>query len=90
MVAIYLMMRSFMRLQSSGTLDYGNAVGVMGTIYVTVPPVQRAGGQVEIMIQGRLVTAEALQKGTEPIQPGTKVTVVERIGTSTLIVEPLT
>ncbi|MEK6232818.1 MAG: NfeD family protein [Luteolibacter sp.] len=89
MVAIYLMMRSFMRLQSSGTLDYGNAVGVMGTIYVTVPPAQRAGGQVEIMIQGRLVTAEALQKGSEPIQPGTKVTVVERIGSSTLIVEPL-
>lgn len=89
MVAIYLMMRSFMRLQSSGTLDYGNAVGQMGTVYLTIPPVQRAGGQVETMIQGRLVTAEALQKGTQPIQPGTKVKVVERIGSSTLIVEPL-
>lgn len=89
MVAIYLMMRSFMRLQSSGTLDYGNAVGQLGNIYITVPPAQRAGGQVETMIQGRLVTAEALQKGDSPLQPGTKVKVVERIGTSTLIVEPL-
>jgi membrane protein implicated in regulation of membrane protease activity len=89
MVLIYLMMRSFMRLQSSGTLDYGNAVGQMGTVYLTIPPVQRSGGQVETMIQGRLVTAEALQKGSVPLQPGTKVKVVERIGSTTLIVEPL-
>jgi membrane protein implicated in regulation of membrane protease activity len=89
MVAIYLMMRSLIRLQSSGTLDYGNAVGQMGTVYLTIPPVQRSGGQVETMIQGRLVTAEALQKGRAPLQPGTKVKVVERIGSTTLIVEPL-
>ncbi len=89
MVAIYLMMRGFMRLQSNGVLDYGNAVGQLGTVYLTIPPVQRAGGQVETMIQGRLVTAEALQKGDNPLSPGTKVKVVERIGSSTLIVEPL-
>ena len=89
MAAIYVMMRGVMRLQSSGTLDYGNAVGQMGTVYVTIPPVQRSGGQIETMIQGRLVTAEALQKGSQPLKPGTKVKVVERIGSSTLIVEPL-
>ena len=89
MIAIYLLMRSFMRLQSSGTLDYGNAVGQLGTVYLTVPPNHLAGGQVETMIQGRLVTTEALQKGDAPLKPGTKVKVVERIGSSTLIVEPL-
>ncbi len=89
MIGIFLMMRAFMRLQSNGNIDYGNAVGQLGTVYVTIPPVQRSGGQVETMIQGRLVTAEALQKGSQPLQPGTKVKVVERIGSSTLIVEPL-
>lgn len=89
MIGIFLMMRAFMRLQSNGNLDYGNAVGQLGTVYVTIPPVQRSGGQVETMIQGRLVTAEALQKGSQPLQPGTKVKIVERIGSSTLIVEPL-
>ena len=89
MIAIFLMMRAFMRLQSNGNIDYGNAVGQLGTVYVTIPPVQRSGGQVETMIQGRLVTAEALQKGSQPLQPGTKVKIVERIGSSTLIVEPL-
>lgn len=89
MLAIYIMMRSFMRLQSSGTLNYTNAVGQIATVYLTVSPVQRAGGQVEVMIQGRLVTAEALQKGSQPILPGTKVKVVDKIGATTLIVEPL-
>ncbi len=89
MIGIFLMMRAFLRLQSNGNIDYINAVGQLGTVYVTIPPVQRSGGQVETMIQGRLVTAEALQKGSQPLQPGTKVKVVERIGTSTLIVEPL-
>lgn len=89
MVMIYLMMRSLMRLQSDGTLDYANAVGQIATVYLTVSPVQRAGGQVEVMIQGRLTTAEALQKGSDPLLPGTKVKVVDKIGSTTLIVEPL-
>ena len=89
MAVIFLLMMSFLRMQASGTLDYANAVGQLATVYVTIPPGQRAGGQVETMIQGRLVTAEALQKGSEPIAPGTKVTVTEKIGSSTLIVEPL-
>jgi len=89
MLTIYLMMRSLMRLQSDGTLDYSNAVGQIATVYLTVSPVQRAGGQVEVMIQGRLTTAEALQKGSQPLHPGTKVKVVDKIGATTLIVEPL-
>ena len=89
MLLIYLMMRSLMRLQSNGKLDYSNAIGQIATVYLTVSPVQRAGGQVEVMIQGRLTTAEALQKGTQPLAPGTKVKVVDKIGSSTLIVEPL-
>ncbi len=89
MMIIYLMMRSLMRLQSNGTLDYANAVGQIATVYVTVSPVQRAGGQVEVMIQGRLTTAEALQKGSQPLHPGTKVKVVDKIGATTLIVEPI-
>lgn len=89
MVVIFLLMRSMMRLQSSGTLNYVNAVGAVATVYVTIPGEAKAGGQVEVMIQGRLTTAEALQKGSSPIAPGTKVRVVETVGQSTLVVEPL-
>jgi hypothetical protein len=89
MLLLYLMMRSLMRLQSSGTLDYANAIGQIATVYLTISPVQRPGGQVEVMIQGRLVTAEALQKGDQPLSPGMKVKIVDKIGSTTLLVEPL-
>ena len=89
MVAIFLLMRSMMRLQSSGTLNYANAVGEIGTVYVTIPADSKAGGQIEVMIQGRLATAEALHQGSSTIIPGTKVRVVETIGRSTFVVVPL-
>jgi len=89
MIGIFALMRAMMRLQSSGSLNYGNAVGEVATVYVTIPAEQRGGGQVEVMIQGHLVTAEALQKGTTSLSPGTKVRVIETVGRSTLVVEPL-
>jgi membrane protein implicated in regulation of membrane protease activity len=89
MIAIFLMMRSMMRLQSSGTLDYQNAVGEVATVYVTVPGSGKAGGQVEVMIQGRLSVAEALHRGEASLAPGSKVRIVEMMGRSTLVVEPL-
>lgn len=89
MFLIYFVMRSLMKLSDSGTMDYINAVGQPGSVYVTIPPAKGPGGQVETMIQGRLVTAQAIQRGAEPLKPGTKVNVVEKIGTSTLLVEPV-
>ncbi len=89
MVAIFLLMRAMMRLQSSGTLNYANAVGEIGTVYVTVPPDQKSGGQIEVMIQGRHLVAEALQTGHTPLAPGTKIKVSSLVGRSTLIVEAL-
>jgi hypothetical protein len=89
MFGIFLLMKSMMRLQSNGTLDFNNAIGQIGTVYVTIPASQKAGGQVELLLQGRLTMAEALSRGAEPLHPGTKVTIVEKIGHATLIVEPL-
>lgn len=89
MLSIFLMMRSMMRLQSSGTLDYANAVGEVGKVYVTLPAFQQSGGQVEVLIQGRLVVADALHKGGAALAPGTRVRVVETAGRGTLVVEPL-
>jgi hypothetical protein len=89
MLGIFFLMTSMLRLQSTGTLDYANAIGQTGSVYVTIPPGQKAGGQVELMLQGRLTMAEALFRGSEPLRPGTKIRVIEKIGHSTLIVEPL-
>lgn len=89
MLGIFLLMTSMLRLQSNGSLDFANAIGMVGTVYVTIPAKQKAGGQVEVLFQGRLTMADALSRGEESLSPGTKVTVVEKIGHATLVVEPL-
>ncbi len=84
------LIRNLLRLQSSGNLDYRNALGVVGTIYSTVPAAEKGGGQLELVLQGRLMMAEAYTKAAHDLKPGSKARVIELIGLSTLLVEPLT
>ncbi len=89
MICTNLLMLGMLALQSSGTLDYKNAIGEVGTVYSTVAAERKHAGQVEVMVQGRYITAEAFTNHAEPLNPGTKVRVTELIGKSTLLVEPL-
>jgi hypothetical protein len=83
MFAIFLVMTSMLRLQSNGTLNYSNAVGQIATVYVTVPAGGKAGGQIELLLQGRLTMADALYRGSEPLRPGSKVRIVEKLSHAT-------
>lgn len=89
LVAIYFLMRALFSLGGSGTLDYNNAVGQIATVYVTVPPSHAGGGQVEVMIQGRLQTISCLTAHHAPLTPNTKVKVIGLVGQGTLEVQPL-
>ena len=85
------LIRNLLRLQSGGgNVDYNNAVGLVGTVYTTVPAAEAGGGQIELMIQGRLMMAEAYTKAAWNLKPNSKAKVVALIGQSTLLVEPLT
>ena len=85
-----LLIRNLLRLQGSGNLNYRNAIGVIGTVYSTIPGQERAGGQLELLVQGRLITAEAFNRTAQDLKPGSKARVIDLIGQSTLLVEPLT
>ncbi|MEO0454520.1 MAG: NfeD family protein [Verrucomicrobiota bacterium] len=89
MFMIYYMMLALLKMQASGTLNYGNAVGEVATCYVTIPPSRTGSGQIEVMIQGRSCTVEALTSGDLEIAPATKVKVVGLVGRSTLLVETI-
>jgi len=80
---------NLLRLQSSGNLDYRNAIGTVGTVYSTIPAAEAGGGQLELVLQGRLMMAEAYTKAAQPLKPGSKARVADLIGQSTLLVEPL-
>lgn len=79
--------RSFGRLQHSGTLQMKNAVGQEGTVYLTIRPSEK--GQVQVTVQGRLLTLDAVSKDEGEIATGTRVKVVELSGDSTLVVQKI-
>jgi membrane protein implicated in regulation of membrane protease activity len=85
---VYAVMRLLFSMRDDGTLDYQNAVGVVGRVYVTIPPRRASPGQVELMLQGRLITAPAVTDGFEPLAPNTSVEVAAVEGQTTLVVVP--
>ncbi len=59
MLMVFGVMRLLFSMRADGTLDYRNAVGLTGRVYVTIPARRSGAGQVEIMLQGRLIMAAA-------------------------------
>ena len=89
LLATAFLIRNLLRLQSSGNLDYRNALGTVGTVYTTIPGGAAGGGQLELVLQGRLMMAEAYTRAGHDLKPNSKARVVDLIGQSTLLVEPL-
>ena len=89
MAATIYIMRSFARMQDSGTLNYANAIGSIGKVYVTIPASRGPGGQVEVMFQSRTVFAEAYSASADSLKPGSRVRIVGLDGPTAFLVEPL-
>lgn len=89
MAVVVMMFRTILAMRSDGTVRIGDAVGAIGTVYVTVPPGHAAGGQVIVNFKGRQETYAALQAGPTPLAGGEKVRVREVVDTRTVLVEPL-
>ena len=86
MLAVALMMRAIYRLQSNGTADIRDALGVSATVYMTVPAARAGKGKVNLMLADSYVEREAVTDETEPMPYGTEVVVVGIVGGNTLLV----
>ena len=84
--AFYLLKLMY-SMRSSGTLDYANAVGQTGSVYMAIPPAEAGNGQIEVMIQGRLQILPACTKADTRIPINTKVRVISVADPQTLLVE---
>lgn len=89
MGAVTLVMLALHRMRTSGTLNYENAVGAVGTVYLPIPPLQQGAGKVEVYIQGRSVIVPAYTRHGERIGNQQRVRVSGMIDPRTLLVEPL-
>ena len=89
-LALFLMalaMRGFARLQNDGTMDIRNALGVSGTVYITVPPARSERGKVNIVLQNQLGEFDAVTDEETPLKYGTEIVVIGISGTNTLVVK---
>ncbi len=89
MFMVYWLMRVLYGLRQSGNVDYRNAIGQVGTVYVRIPAAGVGTGQIQVLVQGRLATVAAVTDGPENITSGRKVKVTAQLSESILKVEAL-
>jgi len=81
------LLRTVLRLQSSGTLDMENTIGQTGEVHLQIPAQAGGTGKVMIEVQGALREMDALSE-SESIPTGASILVVGLTGEGTLIVQP--
>lgn len=86
---VALIWRKFATMNESGSIDYRNAVGVNGTVYIAVAANRAAPGKVEVMVQGRMRVIDAYTTSGEDLRPKTRVKVTDVVDPTTILVEPL-
>ncbi len=89
-VAAYLQALAFratLRLESEGNLDYKNAIGLHGTVYMRVPKSKTGKGKVTVNIQDRLIEIDAITEEESDILPKTSVIVSGLEDPTTIIVK---
>lgn len=89
LLAMVVMLRSLRSMQHDGTLNFRNAVGQPGTVYVTVPAALSGPGQVEVTIQGRLKVVQAMTENAEALPTRSRIRVADVLDDNTLLVAPL-
>lgn len=76
------------RMTEKGNIDYKNAVGRIGTVYLKIPAAMQGRGKLEILFQSRLSYIDAMTKDGEDIPTGEKAEVVS-VDNNILIVRSL-
>lgn len=89
MFVVFWLMKTLSKLKSDGTMDFANAIGEVGTVYLPIPPNREGPGQVEVMIQGRLMVVQAFSGADTRIENQAKVRVIDVLGDNSLIVQPV-
>ncbi len=86
MLVVFWLMRMIYSLAESGNIDFTNALGVTGTVYIPIPPQGQGSGQVQLVVQGRLREIQAITDSEEALPTGTQVRVVRVLSDNTLLV----
>jgi hypothetical protein len=92
-IAAYLLQLAFeatMKLESSGNIDYANAIGKRAVVYIRVPKNGTAKGKVVMTLQSRYVEIDAITEEEEDLLTNSQVEVVGTRNRTTLVVRKST
>lgn len=87
MVLIALIFMWMFRLQSDGTMNIKNALGVSGKVYLRIPAERAGNGKVNLVVQGTYTELSAVTDEKSPIQYGEEIVVIGLSGINTLVVK---
>ncbi len=88
MLLMFVTMRVLLGMRHDGSLRYDQAIGIRGKVYVTIPPTRGGIGQIEVMLQGRLITADAVTDAAQPLPPRSGIQIMGLMPPNTFVVEP--
>ena len=89
MGGVFFVMRTLYGMRYTGTLDYRNAVGSVGNVYLPIPAAMGGPGQIEVLVQGRLRVVQAFTRAERKLGNNERVRVTDLMDDTTLLVEPL-
>ena len=89
LVGIAYLMKLAMKLQQSGNLDLGYAIGKVGTVYIPIPAEMKGSGKVNLTMQERFIEIDAVTNADRRLATGESVRVVATNETGMVVVEPL-
>ena len=75
------------KLSDSGTLNYKNAIGAIGEVYLTIGGNRTKMGKISVRVQGTLRELEALSDSLSELKSGTIIQVVDVTSNGILIVQ---
>ncbi len=87
MVAVGFAFKLLYRLQSDGSINIKNALGVSGSVYLRVPASRKGEGKVNVVVQGAYGEFSAVTDEEKPLEYGEAITVVGVSGQNTLVVK---
>ena len=89
LVGMAYLMRAVYRLQASGNIDVGNAVGKVAQVYIPIAANAEKTGKVTMTLQGKYCELDAITTADETLKTGSYVRVVAVDGAGVLVVEPI-
>jgi hypothetical protein len=86
-VLFAVLMRALMKLEGRGNLNFNNALGATGTVYLNIPPKRMGTGKIVVLLQERLIDCDAMTDDVNKIENGAAVKITDVLDQNIFIVE---